>query len=330
MNHSEIEIPIIDGWTKIRVTVGDSEMFLPSDEILDRLIRFPTYRYNDIYNLNKFRIKPQVFDRDSQLLLQERSNQIIDYLLKCPLTDYESRIVQWCQENGRNSTSVLFQKKIVDYCEFILPGLNPNVDKDSMIEAVARKAWNPSDPDFRARYKNVNWVYWDKRKRDEKALIDRFPEYGCANKTISWIAKKISDEFILDEYKRINGERKWFKNHKNNLFGKKGSLRKFKDTLPLELPNGTLTQCLFCYRFYLQTVGGGGKKSSLSRCCNLDECKARNHEWENIFPLSFELNCADLTSYGLTQSDLLLLDAKRDEDRVYFNIKQADVPLSGF
>lgn len=299
MNHNETEIPIIDGWIKIRVVVSNSEMFLPSDEILDRLIRFPTSLYIDSYNLDKFRIKPQVFDGDSQLLLQSRSNQIVDYLLECPLTDYESKIVKWCQDNNRNSSVIIFYKKLVDYCELILPGLNPNIKKDRIIAAVSRGDWNPADDDFRERYKNVDWVYWDKRKRDEKALINRFSEYGGANGTINWIVEKIGDDLLLDEYDQINKERKWFENHRNNLWGKNGSLRKFQGTLPLTLPEGTLTQCLFCYRFHLQYLGGGSKKSSLSRCCDRDECKKKNHYWEN-----------DLQTWG--------------------TIPQADVPLSGF
>lgn len=295
MNHNELEIPIIDGWLKIIVVVGNYDIFLPSDEILDRLIRFPTSLYTDTYNLDKFRIKPQDFDEESQLLLQSISNQIVDYLLECPLTDYESKIVKWCQDNDRNSSVIVFYKKLVDYCELILPGLNPNIKKDRTIAAVARRGWNPKDFD----YKNVDWVYWDKRNRDNKALINRFYEYASANTTINWIAEKIGNGLLLDEYDQINKERKWFENHRNNLFGKNGSLRKFKGTLPLELGEGTLTQCLFCYRFHLQYLGGGGKKSSLSRCCDREECKKKNHYWEN-----------DLQTWG--------------------SISQADVPLSGF
>lgn len=75
MNHNETEITIIEnGWMKLKCTVGDSIALLPSDAILDRLIRFPKTPYHDPYNLEKFRIRPQIFDRESQLLLQERSN----------------------------------------------------------------------------------------------------------------------------------------------------------------------------------------------------------------------------------------------------------------
>ena len=331
MDHSETEIPIIGGWTKIRIrTDGNSDMFLPSDEILDRLIRFPTSLYVDTYRLDKYRIRPHVFDEESQLLLQMRSNLIVEYFLNSPLTEYETKISQWCEEHDRNPTVAIFDKKLVDYCDFILPGLNPNRKKDNAIAVALRGEWNPSDPDFRTKYNNVDWAYWHKRKREEFSLIKRFSEYGSAAATIGWIVGKLDKSVFLDEYDQVNKERTWFENHKNNLFGKEGSLRKFKGILPLELPEGTLTQCLFCYRFHLQYLGKGNKKSSLSRCCDRDDCKARNHEWENTFPLSFDLKYTDIKLHGITQAELLLLDVEWGEDRLYFDVKQADVPLSGF
>ena len=336
MNHSETEIPIIDGWKKIRIrTDGNPDMFLPSDAILERLIRFPTFLfplslYIDTYRLDKYRIRPQTFDEESQWLLQMRSNLIVEYLLKSPLTEYEIKISQWCEEHGRNPTVILFDKKLVDYCDFILPGLNSNRKKDSVIAAASRGEWNPSDPDFRTKHNNVDWVYWHKGKRDEFSLIKRFHEYADASMTIKSIVSELDESVFSNEYDRINRVSTWLENHKNNLFGKNGSLRKFKGTVPLSLPEGTLTQCLFCYRFHLQYLGKGIKKSSLSRYCNRDECKARNHEWENNFSLNFDLKYTDIELHGITQAELLLLDVEWGEDRLYFNIKQADVPLSGF
>jgi hypothetical protein len=331
MNDFETEIPIIDGWKKIRVrTDGNPDMFLPSDSILDRLIRFPSSLYIDTYRLDKYRIKPQVFDEESQLFLQKRSNTIVEYLLSSPLTEYEIKISKWCEDNYRNSGVILFHKKLIDYCNYILPGLNSNRKKESVIAAVSRGEWNPSDPDFRAKYKNIDWVYWRKKKRDRFSLMKRFPEYIGAKATLQWIDNKFDKSIFLDEHDSINKDNTWFENHKNNLFGKNGSLQKFKGTLPLTLGKGTLTQCLFCYRFHLQHLGKGNKKSSLSRCCNREQCKAMNHKWENKFPLNFDIKYADIPLYGIPHAELLLLDVEWGDDRIHFDIKQADVPLSGF
>jgi hypothetical protein len=331
MNQSEkTKIISIDGWTKIRFTICGNEKFLPSDEILDRLINFPTWQYVDIYNLDKFRIKPQLFDRDSHLLLQSISNQIVNYLFFTPLTDYESKIIQWWEEDNRDPAYIIFRKKLADYCEFIQPALPSNYKKDSIIAAVSRGEWNPADPDFRDRHKNVDWNYWRRRKREEFSLIRRFPEYGSAAASVRWVADEIGNDLYLDEYDQVNREKKWFENHRNNLFGRNGSLRKFKGTLPLELDKGMLTQCLFCYRFHRQYLGSGGKKSSLSRCCDREECKKKNHYWENNFPLNYNIKYTDIASSGMGGVELSVFDVVYADESLHFEINQADVPLSGF
>ena len=296
MNESETEIEIIqEGWTRVRVIVGDTIKLLPSDELLNRLIRFPKSVYPDYYNLEKFRIRPQVFYLKSQLILQERSNLIVEYILGCQLTAYEMRIVKWCEEHGRNPTLVLFDMKLMLYCEQILPGLNPNPKKDRVIAAISRSVgidgWTPKEKSFQDKYKRVNWAYWDRRKRDEKSLMNRFLEYGQASGCVNSIVRKIGDESIyLDEYDRINKENDRYNRLRNKpyKYSKKGDCRVFTNNFRI------LTQCLFCYKFHLQDP-----KPPLSRHCESDKCKSQNYAWEN----------------SLDSGDAL---------------KQGGVPLSGF
>jgi hypothetical protein len=306
MNHSETEIPIIEnGWMKLKCTVGDSIALLPSNAILDRLIRFPKTPYHDLYNLEKFRIRPQIFNRESQLLLQERSNQIIFHIRVHPLTVYEQALVRWSQEKGINPEETLFRHSLIFYCESILPEENTNQKKEKKIEDAIKKSitidrthWEQCEYD----YQNLDWRYFLNSRRQVNSLVNRFHEYRSAKDYFAKFFESVNPndcrKAYLDEYTQVNLE-----NGRVNRLKEKVS----KTGNQVELTSSTqtiLTQCLFCYRFHLQT-----SRSNLSRYCPLEECAdttkhgnrkkyGKNHYWEK-----------SLESLG---------------------IKQSDVPLSGF
>jgi hypothetical protein len=140
MSQFETEIPIMEtGWRYYERNVDGAILQIPNPSILHRLIRFPrnTYINNipdeiyfDQYDLGKDRIRPQIFDRESQLLLQERSNFLVDRVLNQPLTPYELSIVNWCNEKNINPEVVIYHNKIIDYCNEILPEEASNTKTD--------------------------------------------------------------------------------------------------------------------------------------------------------------------------------------------------------
>jgi len=307
MNDSETEIPIIkDGWVKLRCNIGDSIMLLPSDAILDRLIRFPKTQYHNLYNLDNFRIRPQVFDTESQLLLQKRSNLIVDYIMEHRLTVYEQALVKWSQERDLNPVETLFRHNLIFYCESILSENNTNQKKEKEIENIIKRSriinytyLIPCEYD----YQNLNWRYFYKSRQQVGSLVNRFHEYRSAKDYLSKFVKSVEpDDYrkaYLAEYTQVNLEN-------GRVIGAKEKASKTGQQIdPTLSTQSILTQCLFCYRFHLQV-----SKPKLSRYCPREEC-------------------ADETKYG---------DRSKYGKNHYWekslenipNIKQSEVSLSGF
>jgi hypothetical protein len=304
MSRSETEIPIIEvGWRHYERIVDSAILQLPNPSILHRLIRFPrnTYINNisdeiyfDQYNLDEHRIRPQIFDRESQLLLQERSNLLVDRLLNQPLTTYELSIVNWCNEKNINPEVAIYNKKLVDYCDYILPEINSNTktDRKLLSQLIALKPIQ--HPGWKGYYsmptgsaKNTPaWTYFKKRRKKLDALVNRFPEYRHAYSYIEDMTKEWDVDhhrtLVFDEYDQVN------------LFnGRADRLKEKQQKGNIQVDSKILSQCLFCYRFWYQK-----SKSNPSRYCTHKKCISKNNAWEKSIEGSHYIRQSEVSLSG--------------------------------
>jgi hypothetical protein len=285
MSHSSIEIPIIDGYSRIFFPVDGGLLApLPSDKLLKELVNFPKVKQgyphpSDPFNVDCYRFRDRDHDLDNQLILQDRNNMVISSIYSCKhdilnLSVVERRINHYCNKYGIDFLSICYRLKVIDYCQKILPGTSANPEKSSkLITAFADMKIDFEDNGKRtydfydARNKSGVTKYFDKIDFSIESRKRRLPEFNDALNYIETIVEKPSfddelHQIILEDTILIN---------KNNERHKK---QRTKNKNREDLDYRRLTQCLFCNRFHLQEP-----KRVLSRFCDRPECKTRNKAW---------------------------------------------------
>lgn len=317
MNYSETEIPIIGGYEGLRYTVdGGREVSIPSSILLQELIRFPRIekRYpdpSDPFNVDRHRIRDSDEDLGNQLLLQSRSNWIIDEIDKSRyhLSEFESKLYSCSEKYHLCFQSIYYRLKLIQYCRNILPGVYPDTStkNPALIRAFDRMK-DPSVNSYSKRYdltkpfveNNKELVAYQKRQvLFYEALKRRFSEY---NEAFHYIDNLLSDPYIYEEIRDVIYQDIHIQNTRNESIRKQRSsnqIRKSKDEAidsPIPDSHRILTQCLFCNRFQLQEPNQRGLKRY---CVNRDECKKKDRAWRgSLISRNISLANGDVSPSG--------------------------------
>lgn len=293
MNHSETEIPIIGGYEGLRYTVdGDREVSIPSPILLQELIRFPRIekRYPDPYdpfNVDYYRIRDREEDLENQLLLQSRSNWIINEIDKSRyhLSDFEIKLYSCCDKYHFCFQSVYYRLKLMQYCRNILPGvhLDTSTKNPALIRAFNRMK-DTSDDSYSKRYdltkpfveNNKELAAYQKRQvLFYETLRRRFSEY---NEAFHYLDNLLSIPCIHEEIRDVIYEDLLIQNTNNERIRYQRTHSDKPTVESILIPDSTniLTQCLFCNRFKLQKPNQRGLKRY---CVDRDECKKKDRAW---------------------------------------------------
>ena len=263
---------ILDGWSQFFWISGDGKhkKGFPDYGMIIDLIHLPKLPYADKYDLEKFRIRPQLYDLDSQLLLRGRSNEIIDSFCDSETTYYKQVMVDFVNKNNLDKGILGVMMGVKYYCENIIPLWKPVTQKDRGFADLLIKSpkgkWKPNDRTFRNENKNLDWKHWDRDRREYDAINDRFPLYkefdGTLKKIFGHLDNPINVSFG-ESRREIS-----FHSGYNKRMGKLPKAT--RDRL-----NSVMSQCLFCYRFHVQEITKENKNRS--RHCPL--CKPQYDEW---------------------------------------------------
>ena len=283
MTQKSSHIPLISGWKVLAYQEDGITLIIPDGVTLRELIVMPNADAPDPNNLAKYR-STQVFRPDNQKLLQIRSNALVNEISRrweSP-SDYEIATQKWCLKNNVSYQLVLYARNLMEYCQQILVDYVPNPEKNKAVTTQMSSVLPPGDTIFydneelrkkieeSERSKKITSIqYFDKQQRFHASLERRFSEYYKAKKILLrlYIEHGIDDAHryaYFNEADRIDKE-----NSKQEILKRTG-----------ELENRILSQCIFCYAFWLQK-----SKNRLSRCCDQDECKLINQAWaESLKP----------------------------------------------
>jgi hypothetical protein len=292
MNHNETEIPIIDGYERLEYTVdGGRKAQIPSQKLLEELIRFPKIdkRYpdpSDPFNVDRYRIRDRDEDLDNQLLLQFRSNWLINEIDKSRYSpsEYEKAIFSFCNEYSLCTESIYYRLKLMAYCRNILPSENVNPDKNSILirkfsrlDPVANSLGDLTYDleETLSQNTSVN-AYQKKQVLLLESIRRRFSEFNEAWGYMNYLS---SSSLYHKHFLNIH--------HKDLLIQNRSNERKRKrrnndrKSQPTKDSNNVipdyriLTQCLFCNRFHLQEP-----RPELSRYCQRSECDLKWKAWK--------------------------------------------------
>jgi hypothetical protein len=285
MSRSEIEIPIIDGYSRIIFTIDDGLIAeIPSDKLLKELVNFPKVEQgfphlSDPFNVNPYRFRDRDPDLENQLILRYRNNQVIGSIYSfdnqmLELSAVERATLQYCNRHGIDFFSAFYRFKVIDYCQKLLPENSANPDEISKIIT----AFTGLKPDFEdnnkrtydfheARRNSKCIQYFDRTDYSFQGRKRRFPSLDEACMYIENFTEKPSfdddlHEVIYEQCILIN---------KNNERAKK---QRTKNRKSGDSDYRRLTQCIFCNRFHFQEP-----KRFLSKFCDRPECKKRNKAW---------------------------------------------------
>ena len=231
----------------------ESARTVPSMNMINRLIYLPDDEPGETYCLNKFRIRPQVYDPKSENYLRLLSNRIVDRLednRRNP-DPFDTALSQWCNEHNVNYEYVSYFQSVITYCKEILPVSSTNEDTNSKRIKAMRELLSlvekgiTTDAALKKTVSHQNDV--EKSIEQDYYLSCRFYEYAIAKKNIkgmmlnpAWF--EMWDARLVDA-NRINTDN-----------------RTAKKTRSV----GILTQCMFCYRFHYQNTKG---RNNLSKYC---------------------------------------------------------------
>ena len=292
MNHSETEIRVISGYYKLAFLIDGLAMQIPSQKLLEELIRFPQdVKYypdpSDPFNVDHYRIRDRDEDLDNQLLLQSRSNWIVGQLaeqIHNP-SEFEKELFLWCDNLGVSSGTARYYLTIIKYCQKILPGASTNPERNSSLittliglEPIESVDGEQQVYDFTViRDRSGDTKYFDKTYLTIESRKRRFSEFREA---IDWLGSlgkttvfhNVMSKAIHDEAREINKNHEKKKKQRTDD-RKSESTKDSNNTLDYRI----LTQCVFCNRFHLQEP-----KSKLSRYCDKEirpRCYLKNKAW---------------------------------------------------
>jgi hypothetical protein len=251
---------------------NESHQVVPTIDMINRLIYFPDNDPDDPYCLNKFRIRPQVYDPISENLLRLLSNRIIDELEDSRLnpTPYDTALSQWCDLHGVNYEYVSYFQSIITYCRTILPVSSSNEGANSKLIKKMRELLSLTGKRITvdAALRKTSSIQKEVEEAIEQDyyLACRFLDYGIAVKYIKGMMlspdwSEMWDARLVDA-ERINTDNRTAKKPRTV---------------------GFLTQCMFCYRFHPQDTKG---KNKLSKHC--PDCKKSFDNWGTYLRLNTE------------------------------------------
>lgn len=116
----------------------DLVLQIPSPVFLEELIFFPKVGNSDPFNVEPYRIRPQAIELDSLLILQGRSNSIIQGIKERQLNpmkiDLEKK--EFCEACNIDYAQFKFLDDSIEYIRKILPGVNLDVDLTSKMNTA--------------------------------------------------------------------------------------------------------------------------------------------------------------------------------------------------
>jgi hypothetical protein len=230
---------------------------VPSQQMLRELIVFPeiTATEKPTY-VERYQIRPQICDLESERLLVERNHEVVHWLnkrLKSP-TPLDVATREWCERHDFNYGVINYFENIIRYCQLILPGMPPSKAVRTKLHKVYETAQDPSKlilNDLKNGIGNAGYATWlDNR---ELVLLSRFEEYRNAIVLLTHVKK---NPLYISEMKTAIDA--------NNKQVRSDSRTDEKDRLSGEFDTRILTQCLICYRFHLQESKG---RNRLKKYC---------------------------------------------------------------
>jgi hypothetical protein len=116
----------------------DLALQIPSPVLLEELIFFPKVGNPDPFNVEFYRIRPQAIELDSLLILQGRSNSIIQGIKERQLNPMEIDLEQkeFCETHNIEYAQFKFLNDLIEYIRKILPGVNLDVDLTSKMNTA--------------------------------------------------------------------------------------------------------------------------------------------------------------------------------------------------
>jgi hypothetical protein len=231
---------------------------IPNLKMVERLIYMPEVESDDPYHLERYRVRPQMSDSESEDFLVSRNNRLTAWLDRKRInpTSFDLALSDWCRKHDVSYKQVSYFKNVIEYCRLILPGTYSNPDKGSENIKALKKLDNLAENVDYSNALGENSQLTDRLhetfKRDYY-LSRRFPEYEMAVTFIYRMEQhptyiKELRTAHLDEASRINTE--------NRTDDNKRASGEFDCKI--------LTQCMFCYRFHKQDPV---KQARLSKYC---------------------------------------------------------------
>jgi hypothetical protein len=231
----------------------ESSRTVPSMNMISRLIYLSDDEPDDPYCLNKFRIRPQVYDSRSENYLQLSNNRIIHELEDGRLnpTAFDTALSQWCSKYGVNYEYVSYFQSVITYCRTILPISSTNEGTNSQRIKAMKELLSLAGKGIttdKAIKKAIDLQKGvEESNKQDYYLARRFYEYGLAAKQIKGMMLNPA-YFEMWDSRLVDANRITTDN------------RTAKKTRSV----GILTQCMFCYRFHYQDTKGRNK---LSKYC---------------------------------------------------------------
>jgi hypothetical protein len=294
--HQPVEI-LSEGWKRIefprRVYENDADSFtpiIPSDTLLDELIRIPQSLWYDPLEFQRYRNKllPQQYDDKSQKLLRDYSNDLVDSLNENRFgSEEQSATIKFlegfCTRYSINHEYFEYNLLLVNYCKKILPLQKPDrADRGSLETLLVSKygkcknaaelmkvnsyaylrgeiivGYSPSqmDKDFH------DMLYDDEREEVVKKILSEYKEYDDFKKIEEYNREKERCDAILSN--RFSELPDAFRQVKFFIkqVERRGEINEFNQAVIEDSTNSRkqlrqsaavpyLQQCAYCYRFW--------------------------------------------------------------------------------
>jgi hypothetical protein len=265
---------------------------VPSDKLLEELIRIPQHVELNPFYLGKYRERflPQKYDYGSQKLLREYSNSFVR-LLNSRRANGKNASLEYiflkdfCAKRCWDYDPIEYTLLVRDYCTNLLPVFISNLKKDnssnkylmSLIEACKTpedfKEAISGNPENQGDKHSPEREYFEKKRKSLTYAWTRFSDFRAA----------VTHFYSIQHQVLLYGEIATYNLAllEDNKLTNSG-IRKNRDK------NGTpyrLNQCLFCYKFTTPTKperarSNNARPANYSRTCGDRACQTADDAWK--------------------------------------------------
>lgn len=290
--HKPVKI-LEEGWKCIAFPNSPfaSIAFVPSDTLIEELIRIPHSAESSPFYLGKYRQRflSQKYDRRSQIILQKHSNSLVDLLNSRRISGLNPSsehlfFKDFCNRLGWNYGEIEHSLLVRDYCTNLMPLFVLDLKKEASLsrdlESLNENSITPEDFE-KGILEGIGFMskeYLDKKRKAVMYPLERFSDFRKAWGYFYAMYEQIRLHGELDRYRyAIADDSSCTTSYRRNRRDRKGAPKR-------------LSQCLFCYKFTNPLL-----RANFSRICNGSECIKADRAWTGF------LEAKDLSpkDYGL-------------------------------